>query len=283
LRTLVGVRGDQYHFAVDSDRPQNSGTMRDSIVSPKFGLIIGPWQKTEYFFNYGTGFHSNDARGTTIAIDPVTLAPAAKVDPLVRSRGIEIGARTERFANLESSLSLWQLQLDSELLFVGDAGTTEAGRPSERTGIEWSNHYRPRSWLLLDLDLGVSRTRFTDGDPAGDYVPGSLEKVLSFGVTVDGMGPWYGMLQYRYFGARPLVEDNSVRSRSTQIMNARVGYRIDSTWRMHLDVFNVLDRQDDDIAYFYESRLQGEAAATNDIHFHPVEPRTLRATLTGYF
>ncbi len=137
--------------------------------------------------------------------------------------------------------------------------------------------------MLLDLDLGVSRTRFTDDDPAGDYVPGSLEKVLSFGLTVDGLGPWYGMLQYRYFGARPLVEDDTVRSRSTQIMNARLGYRIDSTWRAHLDVFNVLDRQDDDIAYFYESRLQGESAPTNDIHFHPVEPRMLRVTLTGYF
>ncbi len=138
LRTLVGIRGDQYHFDVDSDMAQNSGNVEDSIVSPKFGLIIGPWAKTEYFFNYGTGFHSNDARGTTIAIDPGTLAPAAKVDPLVRSRGIEIGTRTERFANLESSLSVWQLKLDSEMLFVGDAGTTEAGRPSKRTGIEWT-------------------------------------------------------------------------------------------------------------------------------------------------
>ena len=152
--------------------------------------------------------------------------------------------RSEIIPHLETSLSLWQLKLDSELLFVGDAGTTEPSRPSKRTGVEWTNHYRPYSWLLVDLDLSVSRTRFTDEDSAGDYIPGSLEKVASFGVTVDSLGPWYGMLQYRYFGPRPLIEDNSVRSSSTQITNLRVGYKIDPKWRVHMDVCNLFDRNE---------------------------------------
>ncbi|HEX9452603.1 MAG TPA: TonB-dependent receptor [Burkholderiales bacterium] len=137
--------------------------------------------------------------------------------------------------------------------------------------------------MLLDLDLSVSRTRFTDEDPAGDYIPGSLEKVASFGVTVDSIGPWYGMLQYRYFGPRPLIEDNSVRSKSTQITNLRVGYKLGPKWRVHMDVYNLFDRKDSDVDYFYASQLKGEAAPVDDIHFHPVEPRTLRFTLTGYF
>ncbi len=284
FRTIVGLRGDQYNFDVNSNIPQNSGKADDSIVSPKLSLIFGPWAKTEYFFNYGYGFHSNDARGTTITVDPADkVTPADKVDPLVRSKGMEIGLRTEIIPNVESSLSLWQLKLDSELLFVGDAGTTEPSRPSKRTGVEWTNHYKPYSWLLVDLDLSVSRTRFTDEDPVGDYIPGSLEKVASFGVTVDSIGPWFGMLQYRYFGPRPLIEDNSVRSRATQITNLRVGYKLDPKWRVHMDVFNLFDRKDSDIDYFYESQLQGEPAPVEDIHFHPVEPRTFRVTLTGYF
>jgi outer membrane receptor protein involved in Fe transport len=283
FRTIIGLRGDHYNFDVDSSVPENSGKVDDSIVSPKLSLIFGPWAKTEYFLNYGYGFHSNDARGTTITVDPSTGDPADKVDPLVRSKGAEIGVRSEIIPNLETSLSLWQLKLDSELLFVGDAGTTKASRPSKRTGIEWTNHYRPYSWLLVDLDLSVSRTRFTDEDPAGDYIPGSLERVASFGVTVDSFGPWYGMLQYRYFGPRPLIGDDSVRSKSTQITNLRVGYKIDPKWRVHMDVFNLFDRKDDDITYFYESQLQGEAAPVEDFHFHPVEPRTFRVTLTGYF
>ena len=283
FRTIIGLRGDQYNFDVDSNIPQNSGKVDDSIISPKLSFIFGPWAKTEYFINYGYGFHSNDARGTTITVDPGSGAPAEKVDPLVRSKGAEVGLRTEIIPNVESSLSLWQLKLDSELLFVGDAGTTEPSRPSKRTGIEWTNHYRPKSWLLVDLDLSVSRTRFSDEDPVGDYIPGSLEKVASFGVTVDSIGPWYGMLQYRYFGPRPLIEDDSVRSKPTQITNLRVGYKLDPKWRVHMDVFNLFDRKDSDIDYFYESQLRGEAAPVEDIHFHPVEPRTFRVTLTGYF
>jgi outer membrane receptor protein involved in Fe transport len=284
FRTIVGIRGDQYYFDVDSNIPQNSGKVSDSIVSPKLSFIFGPWAKTEYFINYGYGFHSNDARGTTITVDPSDgVTPAQKVDPLVRSKGAEVGVRTEIIPKVESSLSLWQLKLDSELLFVGDAGTTEPSRPSKRTGIEWTNHYKPYSWLLVDLDFSASKTRFTDDDPAGNFIPGSLEKVVSFGLTVDSIGPWFGMLQYRYFGPRPLIEDDSVRSKSTQITNLRVGYKIDPKWRVHMDVYNLFDRKDSDVDYFYESQLRGEPAPVDDIHFHPVEPRTVRLTLTGYF
>jgi outer membrane receptor protein involved in Fe transport len=284
FRSIVGLRGDEYNFDVNSNIPQNSGKVNASIVSPKLSLIFGPWSKTEYFINYGTGFHSNDARGTTITADPANPStPADKVTPLVRSFGSEVGLRSEIVPHLETSLSLWQLRLESELLFTGDAGTTEPGRPTKRTGIEWSNHYKPKSWLLVDLDLSLSRARFTDQNPVGDQVPGSIERVASLGLTVDSLGPWYGMLQFRYFGPRPLIEDDSVRSKSTEITNLRVGYKIDPKWRVHTDVFNLFDRKDSDIDYFYASQLRGEAAPVDDIHFHPVEPRTFRVTLTGYF
>jgi outer membrane cobalamin receptor len=173
--------------------------------------------------------------------------------------------------------------MDSELLFVGDAGTTEPSRPSERYGVEWTNHYRANSWLLFDFDVSLSHARFTDDDPAGDYIPGAIEQAVSAGITIDSYGPWYGMLQYRYFGPRPLIEDNSVRSNSTSLTNMRIGYKIEQKWRVHLDVFNLFDSKDDDITYYYESQLQGEPAPVEDIHFHPVEPRTFRVSLTGYF
>ncbi len=283
FRAVPGIRADHYEFDVDSSIAANSGKTDDSIVSPKLNLIFGPWAKTEYFLNIGNGFHSNDARGTTITIDPNSGLPAERVDPLVRSRGIELGVRTEIIPNVESSLSVWQLKLDSELLFVGDAGTTEASRPSKREGVEWSTHYRPASWLLIDLDLSASRARFTDQDPAGDSIPGSIDKVASLGITVDSLGPWYGMLQHRYFGPRPLIEDGSIESESTQMTNLRIGYRVNKMWRAHLDVFNLFDREDDDITYFYESQLQGEPGPVEDFHFHPVEPRTVRFTVTAYF
>lgn len=286
FRTVTGMRADFYRFDVDSSISANSGSLKDRIFSPKVSLVLGPWAGTEYFANFGYGFHSNDARGTVIRLDPndPTLAtPADPVTPLVKARGEEVGVKTEILGGLQSTFALWQLTLDSELLFIGDAGTTEASRPSRRRGVEWSNHWIARPWLLLDLDVSASRARFTDDDPAGNRIPGSIEKVVSAGATVTDLGRWSGSVILRYFGPRPLIEDDSVRSSSTTLVNFRAGYRFDRRWNMVLDVFNLFDREAADIEYFYESRLLTEPAPVSDIHFHPVEPRSFRLTLTGRF
>lgn len=276
FRSVAGLRYDAYRFDVDSGTDGKSGKASASIASPKLSLVFGPWRKTELFVNYGKGFHSNDARGTTQAASPVT--------PLVATRGMELGARTEIVAGLQSSLALWQLGMDSELLFIGDAGDTEASRASSRRGVEWNNHYIAAPWLLFDLDLAVSRARFTQPDPAGDRIPGSLGKVASFGATVAGLGSWSGGLQARYFGPRPLLEDGSVKSRSTALLYARIGYAVSGATRISLDVFNLLDRRASDVDYLYRSRLRDEdAGGVEDIHFHPVEPRSLRVTLAHDF
>jgi hypothetical protein len=285
LRSVAGVREDFYYANVTSNLNENSGTTNAHITSPKLSLIFGPFSKTEYFLNYGQGFHSNDARGTTITIDPATGAAADKVPALVKTKGEEIGIRTEAVPHLQSSLSLWRLTLASELVFVGDAGTTEASRPSLRRGIEWSNRYFPKPWLLVDLDLSASRAQFTDNDPAGvgSHIPGAIDKVASMGVTAKDLGPWSGTMLMRYFGPRPLVEDNSVRSGSSLLWSARASYKVDPRTQINLDILNLFDRKANDIEYYYASQLRGEAAPVNDIHFHPAEPRTFRVSLVTHF
>jgi outer membrane receptor protein involved in Fe transport len=283
LRSVAGVRYDAYRFNVASSIAGNSGTAQDHVVSPKLSLILGPWSKTEFFVNYGKGFHSNDARGTTQTRLP-DGSPSTPVTPLVPTRGLELGARTEWLPGLQSSLALWRLDLASELLFVGDAGETQPSRASRRHGIEWNNHYVAAPWLLFDLDLAASRSRYTQNDPAGNFIPGSIDKVASFGVTVTDRGPWSGALQLRYFGPRPLIEDNSVRSASTTLAYARLAYQLDRRTRLSLDVFNLFNKQASDIDYYYASRLPGEAQdGVGDRHFHPVEPRSARLTLSYAF
>jgi outer membrane receptor protein involved in Fe transport len=284
LRSIAGLRTDRFAFDVGSSIAQNSGSSNATITSPKLSLILGPWEKTEYFVNLGYGFHSNDARGTTATVSPNSGLPTDPVTPLVRSKGGELGARTEIIPGLQSSLALWQLKLRSELLFVGDAGDTEASRASRRRGIEWNNHYIAAPWLLFDVDLAVSRAKFTEDDPAGNFIPGSIDKVASFGATVTEFGPWFGQFQLRYFGPRPLIEDNSQRSKATTLAYLRAGYKVTKDVKVALDVFNLFDRKGSDIDYYYASRLQGEPAdGVNDIHFHPVEPRSARLTLTANF
>jgi outer membrane receptor protein involved in Fe transport len=262
---------------VDSDNPVNSGKAGDALVSPKFGLVLGPWSNIEYFANTGHGFHSNDARGATISVDPVTGAPASRVTPLVRAIGSELGVRAAPLKGFQTSLALWRLDLASELVFAGDAGTTEASRPSRRQGVEWANYYRPFGTVTFDFDLTLSRARFRDDAPAGNYIPGSTDRTLSGGVTFGGKEGWSGGLRLRYFGPRALIEDNSQRSGSSTLVNAGLGYAINRQAKIGVEVLNLFNRKVDDITYFYASRLQGDpAAGVEDKHFHPAEPRSLR-------
>jgi outer membrane receptor protein involved in Fe transport len=284
LRSVAGVRVDHYDFDVASSIPANSGRRDAGIVSPKLALVFGPWNKTEYFIDAGSGFHSNDARGTTETVTPKEGLPTTPVTPLARSIGGELGLRTQAVPGLQSSLALWALHLDSELVFSGDAGDTEPSRASQRYGIEWNNHYAASRHVLLDADLAWSHARYTQVDPAGQYIPGAIETVASFGATLKDQGPWFGQFQFRFFGPRPLVEDNSQRSKATSLAYLRAGYRLTPDTKLVLDVFNLFDRKASDIDYYYASRLPGEpAAGVNDIHFHPVEPRSVRLTLSTSF
>ena len=278
LRSQLGLRGDAYRFRVDSDNALNSGRSADALLSPKLGLVFGPWSEVEYFVNYGRGFHSNDARGTTITVDPSTGNPANRVQGLVRATGSELGMRAAPFRGFQTSVALWRLELASELVFAGDAGTTQANRPSRRQGVEWSNSYKASRLLTLDADLSLSSARFTtDPAAAGDHVPGAVNKTFSTGVSYGGTEGWSGELRLRHFGPRPLVTDDSQRSGASTLVNARVGYAVNRQYKVGLEVLNLFNRKVDDITYFYTSRLQGEpAAGVDDKHFHPAEPRTLR-------
>ena len=280
FRTTLGVRGDFYRYAVDALRPLNTGTGTSALVSPKVTAVLGPWRGTELYLNYGQGFHSNDPRAATTVVDPISGVRVDSEDPLVPARGAEIGLRTVALPGVQSTVALWYLAFDSELIFVGDAGIAEASRPSRRVGVEWTNYLRLASWATGELDLSLSRARFADFDPAGDYVPGALDRVIAGAVTVTPARRVFGSVRLRHFGPRPLLEDNSVQSAATTIWNGEVGVRISERMSVVLEGFNLLDSDVSDIDYFYTSRLPGEPAdGVDDIHFHPSIPRTARVML----
>ncbi|MFZ5595254.1 MAG: TonB-dependent receptor [Pseudomonadota bacterium] len=283
FRTVAGLRSDFYRFKVNSDNTANSGRENATITNPKLSLIFGPWAKTEYYINLGGGFRSNDARGATITVDPKSGLAVNRVTPLVRTKGADIGLRTAIIPGLQSTFTVYQLESDSELLFLGDAGTTEASRPSRRTGFEFANYYQPTDWLVIDADIAYAKARFRDDAPEGNRIPGAPEGIASLAALVDNIGPWFGSLHLRHFGPRALVEDNSVRSSSSTLLNGQVGYKLRKNVRVALQIFNLLDRKADAITYYYESQLANEAAPVSDKHLHPVESRSLRLTLTSNF
>ena len=322
LRTTLGWRGDYYQADVFSIYDaNNSGNVSAGIGSPKFTMVLGPFDKTELFFGAGEGMHSNDARGATITEDPIDPSTKLSASPLlVRTKGVETGVRTRLVPGLNSSLSVFLLDQDSEIVFNGDAGDTSASRPSRRYGVEWTNQYRPNSWIGVDADLAMTHARFVGYDSAqaaiyaslagypeaqignapGNYIPNAPAMVASAGITLgEKTGP-FGTLRWRYLASSPLTEDNAFRSPATSIFNGRIGYRDADGWRIQLDVLNLLNTKANQITYAYGSLLKTDslynlcypvqtapaAVCQNgvmDYVLHPIEPLTVRITVAGAF
>ena len=280
LRSALGVRVDGTRFRVTNVvDPRNSGTSSAGIVSPKGTVTFGPWPSTEFYVNAGMGFHSNNALGATLKYD-TNGAPADSVTPLVRAKGAEVGVRTVAVPHLQSTVSLWTLRLASELVYNGDIGASEPGPASRRYGVEIANYYSPKSWLTFDADVSQSRARFTELSGAGQYVPEAVNTVVSGGASIDNFHKVFGSLRLRYFGPRALIEDNSVRSGATTLLNFEGGYQFTRNIRLNADVFNLLDAEVSDIDYYFASRLPNEPlGGVEDIHIHPAVPRALRVSL----
>ena len=322
LKTTVGWRADYYEARVNSIfDANNSGFVSAGIGSPKFTMVLGPFDKTEFFVGAGEGMHSNDARGATITEDPTDPTTRLSSSPLlVRTKGMETGVRTKIVPGLDSSLSVFLLDQDSEIVFNGDAGDTSASLPSRRYGVEWTNRYRPVSWIDLDADLALTHARFIgfDSDQAalyaslagypeaqfgnapGNYIPNAPAMVASAGITLgEKTGP-FGTLRWRYLGSSPLTEDNAFRSPPTSIFNGRIGYRWDNGWRIQLDALNLLNTRANQITYAYGSLIKTDslynlcypaqtapaAVCQNGVMgfvMHPIEPLAIRLTLAGAF
>jgi TonB dependent receptor/TonB-dependent Receptor Plug Domain len=286
-RAVLGLRVDHLRAEVDAlSLPVNGGKASDTQVSPKLAVIWSATPRTELFYNVGRGLHSNDARGMTARVDPRTGDAVSPVPGLVPVLGQEIGLRTEAIAGLQTSVALWSLRSASELVYVGDAGTTEASAGSRRRGIEISNRWQATPWLLVDADIAFNHARFSDGS----RIPNAVDRVASIAGTVSrlpALPGWTASLQLRHLGPGALIEDNSVRSIPSSTLNLRVtrelGNLLGKGASVTLDVFNLGNRQVNDIQYFYESRLPGETAAVADRHVHPAEPRSVRLTLQAQF
>lgn len=282
FRTVAGLRGDYFRFGNTSLETSltgvnNTATVNNFIASPKLNLVFGPWQKTEYYYSVGNGYHSNDARG-------VTIGSGIRANGLVRTFGQEIGIRSEIIDGLQTTLALFQLDNASEIIYIGDAGRTEdSGRRSRRTGFEFNNYFKANRWLTIDADYALARARFRDASAEGEYIPGAVEGVASVAAIVDDGGTYSGSLQLRHFGPRPLTGDNSMRSNGTTTLNGKLGYRVSNDTRLELIGFNLLNSKQSAIDYAIDSYTPPGSTTPlpNGSYrvFHPIEPINFRVML----
>jgi outer membrane cobalamin receptor len=274
LRFVTGARGDIFtydvHSRVNTTEDDMNGKVTQARPNVKANLVLGPWAQTEFYANFGTGYHSNDARA--VVADPnLTALPTA--------RGYEFGVRSKIIPRTEFSLTYWVIDLDSELVFVGDEGTTEASGPSHRAGIEFATRVKLLDWLTFAGDVTWSRAEFD----TGGAVP--LAPRLTARADLTARLPWglSSSLGMRYLGDRYADEDRHQTARGYMIFDWTARYRY--KWlEAFVSIENLTNTEYREAQFFFTSRLPGEpATGVPDIHYTPGNPISVMGGLALRF
>ncbi len=292
LRTIVGLRFDDLHFDVDNNLNSTSapdltgqGVENDAIFSPKASIVLSPRENLEVFINYGEGFHSNDARGVVRDENPV--------DPSAKARGGELGVRTRLFDRLDLAAAFWLLDLDSEIVFVGDEGTTEPSGATRRIGGELEVRYQILDWLYFDVDYTQTVAKFRFEPDAADDVPLAPRFTVNGGVSARRDDGLFGSVRMRAISSRPANEDNSLRAAGYTVWDLQLGKRweLSSAWTggrvkavtVQLDIQNLFDHDYREAQFATDSRLRNEPNVVSDIDFTPGYPLTAIGSITVAF
>ncbi|VUD47671.1 hypothetical protein TDB9533_01074 [Thalassocella blandensis] len=287
-RSVLNLRYDYYQFDVtprDAREPStmsvNGGKVNDDLVTASATVAYTLNTAAETYLSVGQGFHSNDARGVTLTQDPNTGEISDAADPLVDTMGYEWGLRLFTSEKLNASLAWWHLDIDSELLFVGDEGTTEdTGVGSVRKGFEFTAYYYVNEFWTLDFEYATTQAEFDTAVEGTREIPGAIDEVFTSGVNFNWYDRWSAQLRLRHVGDYPLAispdSGQLMKADGSTLLNLRLRYAFNDQFNVSLDALNVTDSDDRDVEYFYASQLAGEAAPVDDRHYHIVEPRTVR-------
>jgi len=286
VRVDLGVRADAFRFdvrdrlgaSVDAELPRPTGTEWHGIVSPKLNVAFDASARTTLFANAGTGFHSNDGR------DVVLAGTSDRVLP--RAVSGEIGAR-HTWSRGSAAVALWALDLESELVYVGDEGVTEPSGRTRRVGADVELRARVLPWLWADADVNLARGRFLDEPPGADRVPLAPTLTSTAGLTVRDIerGPLSGFdggVRMRHLGSRAAIEDNSVVARGHTVWELFGGWNIGAT-RAFFSVDNLFDVEWNEAQFATTSRLRSEPAAVTELHFTPGAPRSVQVGIEYRF
>ena len=276
VRLVTGARGDIFRFQgsehVDTTEPFETRDVTKARPNVKANLILGPWFATELFANFGTGFHSNDARA--VLINP-------SLDALPTAKGYEFGFRTRALPRTDIFATYWFLDLSSELVFVGDDGTTEARGRTHREGVEFGVKVQPFDWLSITGDFTyTTKAEFVD---TGTPIP--LAPIWTARADITVRLPWglSSSFEMRYLGDRPADEERQFTARGYTLFNWTGRYRYRNL-EAFLSIENLTNVQWREAQFALTSRLPGEPAhGVNDLHFTPGAPRSFLGGIAVHF
>lgn len=271
----AGLRYDlfrsQYTDLLQS--PATTGVATQGIFSPKLNLYFTANPGLQLYLNTGRGFHSNDAR---------VVVPQGGREILPPAYGSDLGIVVKPFPRLLLNAAAWYLWLAQEFVYVGDEGVVEPSGKTRRVGFDLSARYQLSRTLYADLDLNTARPRALGVAEGQNYLPLAPVFTSTGGLSLRNAGPWSGSLRYRYLADRPANEDNSIVAKGYFVTDLQVNY----ARRKHavgLSVQNLLNTRWKETQFATESRLRGEAAPVEEIHFTPGTPFFARVSYTVFW
>lgn len=274
----LGMRADYIGFDVTNLLEQGAspeGVAQQFILSPKANLSITPSDGLSFFGNFGYGFHSNDAR--------VVVAAKGADSTLPRAMGFEAGVRIGKVADLISgSVAAWQLDLESELVYIGDAGEYEPKGRTRRQGIDMELRVAPLEWLAFGADMTISRGRFLDLGEGENFIPLAPNMTL----TANAVAKFESVsaaLRLRMLDDRPANETNTVTAFGYEIVDLSAAYRISANIELYANIENLFDAVWNEAQFDTESRLKGEAESVSELHYTPGSPRNVRVGMAYKF
>ncbi len=271
FRAELGARYDYFVFDVedllptDSAHQNYSGFNYQSAINPKLNLIYSVNNDLQFFFNTGSGYHSNDARSSVQDKNQhkLPIAVSAEIGTLFHIKKTVISA------------AVWAMDLSNELVYVGDEGTTENKGASRRYGVDLSGRAQIFYWLFLDADLNISNGRLIDTlfgyqKQTDYYIPLAPTLTSAGGLTVKVKGFETG-IRYRYMQDRPANESNTVVAHGYNVFDFTVNYKT-KHYKVGVVIENLFNVKWNEAQFDTETRLKNESQPVSELHYTPGIP-----------
>lgn len=269
IQIQAGLRLDYFNFDVTNrldPSAQPNGIVQALLASPKLNVAVPLGESITLFGNSGFGFHSNDARAVVTAHNGNTIP---------RAFGEEFGARLGHTSDLISgSIALWRLDLESEFVWGGDDGTTNAAGRTRRQGIDMELRITPFTWLALGGDMTIAKGVLRDAPVGQNYIPLAPNLTLTANALAR-FDNFSAALRLRMIDDRPAVEDNSIRAKGYSVFDLSTSYRIGQI-EVFANIENFFNVAWNEAQFDTDARLRGETGITSDLHFTSGTPRSLR-------
>jgi outer membrane receptor protein involved in Fe transport len=274
LKMNIGLRIDAYQFKFNNTlNGDQSGNVFKALASPKLNFFYTHNNRIQYFARSGYGFHSNDARAVVVG---------GLQNTLPRALGYEVGTTLKPKPRLLINIALWALHLQSELVYVGDAGIVEPAGKSKRVGIDIGARYQAAKYIFIDADFNMNTAKLVEEPIHANYIPLAPTFTSTGGITYKRQTGLNGSIRYRYMADRPAIEDYSLIAKGYLLVDAIANYTY-KNFVGSITMENIFSSAWKEAQFATESRLKNEQNPITEIHFTPGTPRAIRVSIAYKF